>query len=365
MTINEAVVALDVGGTSIKGIAYDLAGRVVARQEQRTPVADGPNAVVADIAETAAELARRAAADGCAVRGVGVVVPGVVDRVRGVVRYAANIGWRDAPLAADVGAAVGAAVSAPGSASDVIPVAVHHDVRAAGLAEATFGAGDGRHDVFFVSIGTGIAAAHVVGGDARDGSSGLAGEFGHIPVHPDGDTCTCGQRGCLEIYASAAGIARRYRDAGGAAASSEGGGGNGAEEFSARTILARLAGDPVAAEVWRDGVDALGAALATAVLLLDPAAIVIGGGLADAGEALLTPVREALAARLAWRPAPSVSRSTLGPDAGRLGAGILAWRAARRPDVVDRWHDLYRSGAAAAPSPVLAGSPTDDLPASI
>ena len=296
------VIAVDVGGTGIKAALLDAAGRVLRRGDEPTPVSDGPSAVVDAVRQAACELA------GPEVVAAGVVVPGSVDVPSGTARYSANLGWRDVPLrdllAVDLG----------------VPVAIEHDVRAAGLAERTVGRARGVADCLIIVIGTGIACAVVSGGMAVRGAAGLAGEIGHMPVYANGDVCACGQRGCLETYASAAAIVRRYRAAGGVLT-------------GAREIAAACESDPLARTAWREATDTLGIALASYTMLLDPELIVLGGGLAGAGEALLVPVQTALAARLAWRAVPPVELSPLGSRAGELGAAILAWQAAGRADL--------------------------------
>jgi glucokinase len=292
------VLGLDVGGTVMKGLVVDATGTAVRHEQRPTPSLDGPIAVV--------EAIRTFAADLCTESGVGAVglaVPGLVDPVAGRARYAANLGWRDVPLAALVENDVG------------VPVRVDHDVRTAGLAEAELGAARGCRDFLFVAIGTGVAAAACVGGAMLAGHSGAAGELGHIPIYPDGLPCACGQRGCLETYASAAAIARRY-------ASRTGYG------LDAATVASRINDDPVAAEIWAEAAAALGIALATYTLIADPGLIVLGGGLSNAGEALVTPVVKELGARLTWLPPPRVAVAELGSDAGCVGATLLARRAA-------------------------------------
>ena len=295
--------AVDVGGTRIKAAVLSAAGSVLRRIERPTPVADGPAIVVDTVRTIAHELS------GPDVVAGGVVVPGSVDVETGTAHYAANIGWRDVPLrdllAADLG----------------VPVVLEHDVRAAGLAECLLGRARGVADCLVVVIGTGIAGVIVSHGVALRGTTALAGEIGHVPVYPDGEVCACGQRGCLETYASGAAIARRYRVRRGAAPT-----------LNAQDIAAARATDPWADQVWRDATTALGIALASATMLLDPKLIVLGGGLATAGDALLDPVREELAARLTWRAAPAVVLSACGSRAGQLGAAILAWQAAGRSD---------------------------------
>ncbi|HKC28012.1 MAG TPA: ROK family protein, partial [Jatrophihabitans sp.] len=196
-----------------------------------------------------------------------------------------------------------------------VPVVVDHDVRAAGLAERTLGAARDVADCLIVVIGTGIAAVAVSGGVQLHGATGLAGELGHVCVDPDGEPCTCGHRGCVETFASAAAIARRYRA-------------RTRRDRSAEQIVAALGSDPAADEVWTQATDALGLGLATATLLLDPSLVVLGGGLAAAGPALAEPTAAALGKHLVWRPAPRVVVSPLAGRAGLLGAGLLARQAA-------------------------------------
>ena len=287
------VVAVDVGGTSIKAARVSAAGELAAAAQVATPVADGPDAVVDAIRALVRSLADGAAA-------VGVVVPGVVDVAAGVARYAANLGWRDVPLAQLLAGDTG------------LPVALEHDVRAAGIAERRVGRLAGAGDALVLVIGTGIAGVVIARGDAVRGAIDLAGEIGHVPVYPDGERCACGQRGCLETYASAGAIARRYAARTGTIRSAE-------------DIVARLADDADATAVWGEAVAALGLALATYTLLLDPAVIVLSGGLAGAGAVLRDGVVAALTGRLLWRPVPPVALSPLAGRAGLRGAALLAW----------------------------------------
>jgi glucokinase len=301
-----SVVALDVGGTSIKAARYDRHGTCEARRSVPTPAAG--------IVDAIGSSARALLAPDTV--SVGVVVPGLVDPVTGTVGYSVNLGWRDVAL------------RAPLADRLPVPVAIDHDVTAATRAEAVhIGAGS----VLFVSLGTGVAAGFAVDGVVWRGTGNQAGELGHVCVVPDGEACACGQRGCLEVYASGAGVARRYRAAGGATGRSAGDiaarSGNHIAARSGNHIAAGSAGDPIAVRVWDDAVTALAAALATAVLLFDPAVIVLGGGLSTAGSALIQPVRLELSRRLVWRSAPPVRAAHWGVDAGLRGAAMLAWRA--------------------------------------
>jgi len=177
-------------------------------------------------------------------------------------------------------------------------------------------AGPGAGDFLFVAVGTGIGAAFVAGGAPYRGAHGRAGELGHTVVEPDGPPCECGGRGHLEAIASAAAIERAYAEAGGA------------DGASAREV-AELAGahDPIAREIWDRAVAALASALASSVAVLDPALVVLGGGLADAGPALFEPLSAAVAERVTLGAPPPIVPAALGAEAGCRGAALLAWRA--------------------------------------
>jgi glucokinase len=308
---SDVVVAVDVGGTSIKSVAVRPDGRVIRRARTPTGAGQGEDRVLTNIVDVCAHLVGEVR-DGTGQEpvGLGVAVPGVVDEAAGVGRFSANLGWRDVPVGELLRKRFGMAV------------AVCHDVRAAGLAEVRLGAASRARDFLLVQIGTGIAGALVLGGRPYAGAHALGGEIGHITVDPHGPPCGCGRGGCLETIASAAAIARRYRER------------SGAEHADAAEVIARVAvGDAVAVQVWAEAVDALAVVLAACQNALDPELVVIGGGMAGAADALLGPLRRALAARLSFQHLPDLAVSQLGDDAGCLGAAITAWSAAGRPDL--------------------------------
>ncbi|MGK5743147.1 ROK family protein [Micromonospora sp. URMC 103] len=300
----DVVVALDVGGTGMKCALVRPDGGVVHAERHPTGAARGPEAVVDTILEVAEGLAGKARSYGRAPVAVGIAVPGVVDEARGVAVWSANVGFRDVPLRDLVVARLG------------LPTALGHDVRAGGLAEARLGAGRGARHVLFVAIGTGIAAAHVVDGSASVGAHGAAGEIGHILVRPGGPRCGCGRPGCLEAVASAAAVGRRYAELAGAPAT--------AAEVAERAA----AGEPLAAQVWQETVEALADGLASGQALFDVDTIVVGGGLAQAGALLLDPLRAALHERMTFHREPRLVAAALGDEAGCLGAALLALDAA-------------------------------------
>jgi glucokinase len=309
--VRSAVVAVDIGGTSFKGAVVDDAGRTVLS------LAVGAGATGAESIDRVVallhDLRAGARASGHDVVGVGVVTPGMVDAERGVVLFASTLDWTDVPLGPILSAELG------------VPVEIDHDVRTSGLAESLFGASAGVADSVLVAVGTGVAASVISGGHAVRGALTAAGELGHVPAVPGGEACTCGQVGCLEVYLSGAGVARRYAALGGLPG------------LDTAAVVGRLGTDPVADRVWADGVRALALGLTSLTLLVDPAVVVLAGGVSRAGAALVDPLRVELAAGLAWRTAPEIRLSELGTHGGRIGAAVLAFRACGRGHVVDSW----------------------------
>jgi glucokinase len=242
--------------------------------------------------------------------GIGLAVPGALDVGRGVLRSSPNLpGWRDVPVAAIAADALDA------------PVAVEHDVRMAALAEARFGAGRDVASFVCVTVGTGIGAAVVLDGRLYRGASDAAGEIGHVPVVSDGaEPCGCGRRGCLETVASGRAIADRVRRLDG-------------RMLDAREIFAAAAaGDATCARVVDDAITSLGTGLTVLVNVLNPEVIAMGGGVAEAGAALLDRLRASVRAA-AWAPAGEVVRlvpAALGTRAGAIGVALFATEWSRR-----------------------------------
>jgi len=294
----DVVVGVDVGGTAIKSVLVDDTGTVRAEDRAATP---RPGRRIAErVADAvAASVARLAAPAKVTVSAVGVVVPGIVDEDAGVGVLSENLGWRDAPLR-DLFA-------------DRLrrPVAFGHDVRAGALAEAQLGAGRGLANIVFLAIGTGIAAGLYLDGRPYS-AGGWAGELGHTDVG-HGERCGCGAVGCLEAIASAAAVARRYFTRTGRAV-----------RGSAEVLALATEGDRDAQRVWADAVDALAQSLAWVTTVLAPEAAVLGGGLAEAGDALLRPLTDRLAARLTFQRPPALLKAGLGDRAACIGSALLA-----------------------------------------
>lgn len=298
----EAALAIDIGGTTLKGAAFDGAGRVVARRTAGTFDIDGD--AYAGVLALLGMLRDDARAAGFTLAGIGLASPGLIDPASGSVTFAANLGWDLLPLRERL------------ESQFQVPVHVGHDARTGALAERaaqSASADDAYRHFIFIPIGTGVSAAVVTGGVLVEGFSGAAGEFGHMPVVPGGEPCSCGQRGCIEAYASATSMFSRYTTNGGTRAS------------SAREIAGTLDSDPIAATVWSDAVEALATGITALTAVLDPAIIVIGGGVSAAGETLLVPLRARVTERLGWRTAPRIVQSALVSQGGLIGAAILGW----------------------------------------
>ena len=309
----ELVAAVDLGGTFTKLGLISPDGTV--RAETRVPTrltahtdGDGGQGTVGWLGE---EISAFAAAEaevlGVRTVGFGVVVPGIVDAAAGVVVSAANIGWRDVELAGPLASRL------------ELPGGIGHDVRTGGLAEWQLGAGRGLNNLLFVPLGTGIAAAMIVDGRLLE-ADGYAGELGHIRVPSAGDQqCACGQTGCLEIVAGAAGVVRNYQRLSEAAAT---------ESITAEQVAARArAGEPEAQGGFEIAGTALSEAFVIALTLLGPEAIVIGGGLSGAADLLLPIIESEFDRRLTFQRRPKLITSAFGSQAGLVGAGLLGWRS--------------------------------------
>ncbi|MET1053424.1 MAG: copper homeostasis protein CutC [Mycetocola sp.] len=305
------VIALDIGGTTLKGAIVDASGRTIATRT--AGVGRTGDETIEHVIALLTGLRDHARGTGHAVVGVGVVTPGMVDAENGIVRFASSLDWTNVPLGPIVSAELG------------VPVELGHDVRASGLAESLLGASAGVDNAVLVAIGTGVAASVLSDGHPVVGAITTAGELGHIPVIPDGELCSCGQHGCLEVYLSGAGLARRYAALGGTGG------------LDAAAVAGRLGSDPIADRVWADGVRAFALGLTTVTLLIDPAVVVLAGGVSRAGSTLLDPLRAELDELLAWRDSPEIRLSQLGTAGGRIGAAVIAFRASGLGDLVTSW----------------------------
>ncbi|WP_232851292.1 ROK family protein [Nocardia acididurans] len=296
---DDLVLGLDVGGTTIKAEISDAAGTVLAANAVATPRGEAAFDAMIELGDKL--LATLPDAARTRVRRAAVLLPGVVDSARGIAVFSANVGWRDVEVGTRFTDRWG------------MPVLIEHDVAAAGWAEWRFGGGRDRDTVCVIIIGTGISGTLSVAGRFVRGAIGQAGEYGHIPVRrTHGIPCPCGNIGCVETVASAAAIARAYARR------------TGSECSSAADVFAMIATDPDAQAVVADAVDALADGLVGVVHAVCPEAIVLGGGLAGAGEILAERLHDALTDRLRVIPGPQVVIGEYGARAGLVGAARFA-----------------------------------------
>jgi glucokinase len=306
-------IGIDIGGTKVAAGVVDDAGRVLAQARRRTPSRD-PEHLVDVVSEIVRQLLSEHTVD-----AIGVGAAGFVDAARTTVLFAPNLAWRDAPLRDEIAARVD------------LPVVVENDANAAAWGEYRFGAGEQKSDVVVLTVGTGIGAGLVLGGQLYRGAFGIAGEPGHVRVVPGGRLCGCGNYGCWEQYCSGGALVRAAREV--ATERPEDGRRllelAGSVEAIDGPVVTRAAqeGDAAAIDCFQEIGRWLGQGIADLCAVLDPGRFVIGGGVSDAGDLLLAPARDTYAAALTGRghrPAADIVAASLGAEAGLIGAADLA-----------------------------------------
>lgn len=289
MPAPDPVLAFDIGGTTVKGAL--VAGDAVI-SESRRPTRRGPA-----LLDVVADLADRLVPDGHPrPEAAAVLLPGLVDTATGRSVRAVNLDLEDEPIVGPLDERLG------------VPVRLGHDVTVTGrlIARDHLAA-----DPLVVVIGTGIASVAFAHGSPVTGTSGQAGELGHVVVEPGGPLCACGARGCLEAVAGAGAISRAYAE-------------RTDEQVDAATVLARRSEDPDAAEVWDLATRALADGLLIACTLLAPGVIVLGGGLSEAGAPLVTELDALMREHSHVVTVPEILTTPLGGRAGVLAAAALA-----------------------------------------
>ncbi len=313
-------IGIDIGGTRVKAGVVDVYGQVVERLDRATPT-HSPEATEDVIADIVGDLRGRHH-----VRAVGIGAAGFIDENRSTVLFAPHLAWRREPLRARLVERLR------------MRVVVENDANAAAWAEYRFGAAQGEDSVVLVTLGTGIGGGIVAHGLLERGRHGVAGEFGHMTLVPEGRRCECGDRGCWEQYAGGSALARSARElassgtplAGALLDAVDGR----ADQLSGR-VVSRCAdeGDPAAEGLLRETGEWLGMGLANLAAALDPGMLVVGGGVSAAGDRLMEPARRTFAQSLTgrgYRPSPRIEVAALGNDAGFIGAADLARTAPRR-----------------------------------
>jgi glucokinase len=307
-------VGVDVGGTKIAAGLVDEKGTVLARERTESP-ATRP----AEIVSTIAELVDKLSASG-PVEAVGVSAAGFVDKARATVVFAPNLAWRDEPLKKRLEEEL------------ELPVVVENDANAAAWGEFTFGAGEDVEDLLMLTIGTGVGGGVVIDGELLRGGFGMGAEVGHVRMVPNGILCGCGNHGCLESYGSGRALVRVSRESAlldplGARDLIERAGGDVAGITGPMVTEAAHRGDEFAIERLAELGDWIGQGVATLTAVLDPNVVVIGGGVGEAGDLLLDPVRASFERHVAprgHRPLLEVRQAQLGNAGGLVGVADLA-----------------------------------------
>lgn len=309
-------IGVDIGGTKIAAGVVDEQGQIIAKA-RRDSVALDVDALDLAVVAVCAELAAQ-----YPIGAIGLAAPGFIGADQATVRFTPNLPWRDHPLRDRVAAQL----------SLDVPILVDNDANAAGWAEFRFGVGRDVDDMLLLTIGTGLGGAVIAAGRLVLGAWGVAAEVGHMRVVPEGQLCGCGLRGCWEQYASGTALVREARTAAWAepeqaARLLELAGGDVNRITGPSVTRAAVEGDPLARRLLAEVGRWIGEGSASVAAILDPALVVIGGGVASAGDLLLGPAREAFVAQLSargYRPEARMEIASMGNDAGIVGAADLA-----------------------------------------
>lgn len=310
-------IGVDIGGTKVLGGVVDQTGNILTTHREDTPKAGGAELTEVIIGVIQELLAQYPA------KSVGISAAGFVSSDRQTMLATPNIaGWNGVNLKVEISREID------------LPVVIENDANAAAWGEAVYGAGRGESELMMVTVGTGIGGGLVNNGALYRGAFGVAAEFGHLRVVPNGLLCGCGKLGCFEQYASGSALHRHLLEAiekdpaGGAALLARGDGTIAGIKGHHITDAARE-GDPIAVGAFNTTGDWLGAGIASLCVVVDPACVVIGGGVIDAGDLLMVPTRAAIEKYMPFNgkhPAPKVLVAELGNDAGLVGVADLARR---------------------------------------
>lgn len=306
-------IGVDIGGTKIAAGVVDERGTILETSTVPTPpTADGVIDAIGDAVRTASAEYE--------VDAVGIGAPGYVDDKRATVLFTPNLTWRHEALKDKVEQRID------------LPVVIENDANSAAWGEYKFGVGTGHEDVVCITIGTGLGGGVIIGGKLHRGRFGIAAEFGHIRMVPDGLLCGCGNQGCWEQYASGSALVRYAQQR--ATATPENaeillGLGDGTPEGVEGRHISEAArrGCPVAVDSFRELARWAGAGLADLASLFDPGAFIVGGGVSDEGDLVLDPIRKSYRRWLVgsrWRPHAEVLAAQLGGKAGMVGVADLA-----------------------------------------
>jgi glucokinase len=311
------VIGIDLGGTKVATAAADLEGSLLSKVIKPTCPERGVDAVIDTVVDSVKEAAASAGASKADIKSIGIGSPGPIDPEAGTVIFAPNLMWHNVPIVHILEGILD------------LPVYLENDANVAGLGEYRFGAGRDSKNMIYITVSTGVGGGLILDGKIHAGSFGMAGEVGHMTIVNDGPLCGCGNQGCLEALAAGPAIARKARACvlhGEETIMADMVSGR-IEEITSKTVgEAALAGDILAKEIVDKTGEYLGIGVANLINVINPDAVVIGGGVSNMGELLLVPLRRA-AGRRAIKAAfekVRIVKAELGSDAGVVGAVCLA-----------------------------------------
>ena len=311
--MDRTVIGVDLGGTNLRTAIVGSDGEILDKHKEATRAVDGWMRVVARLVDNINRQLEIGAQRGSKVFAVGVGAPGVILVDKGIVVKSPNFpDWNNLPLKAELEKALN------------IPVFIENDANAAALGEKWRGAGQNIRSMIHLTLGTGVGGGIILDNKIWHGADGMAGEIGHMTLIPDGRQCSCGNTGCLEMYASARGIVQSYQE------ELEKQKLHKAEALkevtSEKVYQAAREGDAVARRVMKDMGRMLGIGIASLINIFNPERVVIGGGVKDAWPLFIGATHEEIMKRAFQVPAErtEIVPSSLGDDAGMVGAAAVA-----------------------------------------
>lgn len=310
-------IGIDLGGTNIKAGVVDENYNIVAKASVKTNCPRPAEEICDDMAAVSKMAVEKAGITMDEVEWIGIGTPGIADNVNGVIPYSNNLDFHDVPVRKYIQKTIDK------------PVYVANDANAAAYGEYIAGAAKGSNSAVCITLGTGVGAGVIINGRLLEGENLAGAEIGHMVIGVDGPECTCGRKGCFEVYSSATGLIRMTKEAAAADPASvlnrlykdDG------DHYSARhAFIAMREGDKAGKEVVDKYIKYLAAGIANVINIFQPDILCIGGGVCNEGDPLLLPLRELVAKEIYTKMLTKnteVVIASLGNDAGIIGAAVL------------------------------------------
>lgn len=307
--MHKYIIGIDLGGTNLKAGIVDRSGNILHRFSIKTNASAESCVISQQICELIAEIIKNARIEKSEIIGIGLGSPGLIDKKGETILFSPNLPkWRNIPIKNNISEKFG------------LPCVLENDANAAAWGEKWIGAGKNANSLVMLTLGTGIGGGIIIDNKLWRGMNNVAAEIGHMSIQTDGPQCNCGNYGCIEVYASATGMARRFRELleSGKASSLKK-----EDEITAKRINeAAVQGDEAALSIIEETGFYLGIAIVNIIHILNPEVVVLAGGLIGAGELLMNPIKQIIEKRAlkASYKDTKIVFSRLGTDAGIIGA---------------------------------------------